>query len=396
MSIRHPNNINPVTGRDTVRSARRAVIKIGSSSLTSSEGVRQEAIDALTRTIADLHRHGTKVVLVSSGAIAAGLKPLGLTKRPKDLATQQAAAAVGQGWLLAEYSDSFWKHDITVAQVLLTAEELMRRTQYNNAFRSLNRLLVMDVVPVVNENDAVATQEIRFGDNDRLAALVANVIKADFLLLLSDVDALYDGPPTRDGAQRIPMVAGPNDLQDITVGRAGPAGVGTGGMVTKIEAAEIATGSGIPTLLTSAPNAQSAVDGDDVGTWFAVSGRRKSARSAWLGLMAEARGRLIIDDGAVAAVVDRHRSLLPAGMTAVTGRFEPGDAVEIADRSGRVVARGLVNYSAQELPEMIGKSTAQLREELGAEYDRAVIHSDDCVRLIRSRSSSESTRSSST
>ncbi|WFP17853.1 glutamate 5-kinase [Citricoccus muralis] len=383
MSTKHPNNVNPVQGRSTIRRARRIVIKIGSSSLTSSEGVRQEAIDSLTRTVADLRRQGSEVVLVSSGAIAAGLKPLGLERRPKDLATQQAAAAVGQGWLLAEYSESFWKHGLSVAQVLLTAEELMRRTQYNNAFRALNRLLDLGIVPIVNENDAVATQEIRFGDNDRLAALVANVIKADMLLLLSDVDALYDGPPSREGSRRIALVRGPQDLEGVTIGRAGPAGVGTGGMVTKVDAAEIATGSGIPTLLTSAPNAQLAIDGEDVGTWFAVSGRRKSARAAWLGLMAETRGRITIDDGAVAAVVDRGRSLLPAGMTGVSGRFESGDAVEIADSTGEVIARGLVNYSSTELPAMVGRSTAELRAELGPEYDRVVVHADDCVRLRR-------------
>lgn len=355
------------------------VIKIGSSSLTSPAGVSTETIDALTRTIAQLHRGGCHVVLVSSGAIAAGIGPLDLGKRPKDLATQQAAAAVGQGLLLAEYTASFWKHGITTAQVLLTAEDLMRRTQYNNAFRSLNRLLNMGVVPVVNENDAVATQEIRFGDNDRLAALVANLIKADSLLLLSDVDALYDGPPSQAGTSRIPEVRTDADLHGITIGSTGPAGVGTGGMVTKIEAARIATGSAIPTLLTSAPNAQAAVDGEDIGTWFHPQGDRKSARSAWLGLMAEIRGRIIIDDGAVTAIVDRHRSLLPAGMTGVSGQFEAGDPVEVADQRGTVVAHGLVNYSSSELPAMIGKSTAQLREELGPEYDRVVVHTDDAV-----------------
>lgn len=376
---------NPVTSRQSLRRARRLVVKIGSSSLTTPDGVSREAIDALTDVLAGARAAGTQVVLVSSGAIAAGLAPLGLAKRPRDLATQQAAAAVGQGRLLAHYTASFHRHGLTVAQVLLTAEDLIRRTQFTNAHRSLEKLLALGVVPVVNENDTVATQEIRFGDNDRLAALVANVVKADALLLLSDVDALYDGPPSRPGSRRIAAVGGDEDLAGVEIGRAGPAGVGTGGMVTKVEAARIATGSGIPTLLTSAPHAARAWAGEDVGTWFAVSGRRRSARSAWLGLLADVRGRLTLDDGAVTAVVEGNRSLLPAGITEVEGRFEAGDPVELTDLTGRVVARGLVNFSAAELPPMLGRSTAELRAALGPEYDRVVVHTDDCVRVLPSR-----------
>lgn len=336
------------------------------------------AIDTLTRVVSQLYHDGAQVVIVSSGAIAAGFKPLGLEKRPKDLATQQAAAAVGQSRLMAQYSESFWKHSISVAQVLLTAEDLMRRIQYNNAFRSLNRLLNLGVVPVVNENDAVATHEIRFGDNDRLAALAASVVKADALFLLSDVDALYDGPPTRSGARRIANVSADANLEHVSVGDSGSE-IGTGGMVTKLQAASIATDAGIPTFLTSAENAQAAIDGHDIGTWFASRGMRKSARNAWLEHMAVSRGRIMIDDGAVEAIVVRHRSLLPAGLVGVTGTFEAGDVVEVVNSNGVVVARGLTNYSVNELPAMVGKSTRQLRNELGPEYDRVVIHTDDTV-----------------
>lgn len=379
-STRTPST--PVTSRASLCDARRLVVKIGSSSLTTSDGVSREAINALTDVLAQARAAGTQVVLVSSGAIAAGLAPLGLPKRPRDLATQQAAAAVGQGRLLSHYTESFQRHGLTVAQVLLTAEDLIRRTQFTNAHRSLEKLLALGVVPVVNENDTVATQEIRFGDNDRLAALVANVVKADALLLLSDVDALYDGPPSRPGSRRIPEISSEEDLDGVVIGRAGPAGVGTGGMVTKVEAARIATGSGIPALLTSAPQAAAAWAGEDVGTWFAVSGRRRSARSAWLGLLADVRGRLLLDAGAVEAVVGNSRSLLPAGIIGVEGRFEAGDPVELADPDGTVVARGLVNYSAGELPRMLGRSTAELRADLGPEYERVVVHTDDCVRVI--------------
>lgn len=379
MSTPNLSTPNPVTDRTELRAARRIVVKIGSSSLTDGQGgVSVPAIDALTRVVGQLYHGGAQVVLVSSGAIAAGFKPLGLEKRPKDLATQQAAAAVGQSRLMAQYSESFWKHSISVAQVLLTAEDLMRRTQYNNAFRSLNRLLNLGVLPVVNENDAVATHEIRFGDNDRLAALVASVIKADALFMLTDVDALYDGPPTRAGARRIANVSADAKLSHISVGDTGSS-IGTGGMVTKLQAASIATDAGIPTFLTSAENAQAAIDGENIGTWFASRGERKSARNAWLEHMAISRGRIMIDDGAVEAITVRRRSLLPAGLIGVSGTFEAGDVVEIVNSSGTIVARGLTNYSVNELPAMVGKSTQQLREELGPEYDRVVIHTDDTV-----------------
>ena len=379
MSTPNLSTPNPVTDRTQLRNARRIVVKIGSSSLTDGQGgVSVPAIDALTRVVGQLYHGGAQVVLVSSGAIAAGFRPLGLEKRPKDLATQQAAAAVGQSRLMAQYTESFWKHSISVAQVLLTAEDLMRRTQYNNAFRSLNRLLNLGVLPVVNENDAVATHEIRFGDNDRLASLVAAVIKADVLLMLSDVDALYDGPPTQPGARRIANVSAEANLSHISVGDSGSS-IGTGGMVTKLQAASIATDAGIPTFLTSAENAQAAIDGGDIGTWFASRGERKSARNAWLEHMAISRGSIMIDDGAVEAITVRRRSLLPAGLIGVSGTFEAGDVVEITNGQGTVVARGLTNYSVTELPAMVGKSTRQLRDELGPEYDRVVVHTDDTV-----------------
>ena len=348
---------------------------------TTSEGLNTEAIDALVDVIASLRQKGTQVVLVSSGAVAAGFPQLGLTRRPKDTATQQAAASVGQGSLMAYYSQSFQRYDTTVAQVLLTAEELMRRRQYINAHRSLARLLTMDVMPIVNENDAVATREIRFGDNDRLAALTANLVKADLLVLLSDVDSLYTGHPALPDSRRIATVASDDDLEGVDVRRPGAAGVGTGGMVTKVDAAGIAATTGIPTLLTSAPNAAAAFSGQDVGTWFEVAGRRRSARAAWLGLTAEVRGRLTIDDGAVAAVIGRGRSLLAAGITDCSGSFTSGDVVEIADERGTVHARGLVQYSASQVPRMMGRSTSQLREDLGEGYDGVVVHADDWVRL---------------
>ena len=228
--------------RSVISSARRLVVKVGSSSLTGTDaGIDHARLVALVNALSHQHERGTQIVLVSSGAIAAGIHPLGLASRPRDLATQQAAASVGQGALLAAYTQSFAVHDITVGQVLLTADDVTRRTHYANARRTLERLLDLRVLPIVNENDTVATSEIRFGDNDRLAALVAHLIDADALILLSDVDALYDAPPHHAGARRIPLVTGPEDLAAVEIGRTGSK-VGTGGMVTKIEAARIATG----------------------------------------------------------------------------------------------------------------------------------------------------------
>jgi glutamate 5-kinase len=325
-------------------------------------------------------------VLVSSGAIAAGLSPLGLAKRPRDLATQQASASVGQGLLLARYTASFGRHGLTVGQVLLTAEDVVRRAHYANAQRTLYRLLGLGVLPVVNENDTVATHEIRFGDNDRLAALVAHLVDADALVLLSDVDALYDGPPGRPGSTRVPVVRGPEELAGVRIGSVGAAGVGTGGMTTKVDAAGIATTAGIPTLLTSAALAGPGLAGEDVGTWFTPRGRRTRSRLLWLAHAAVPTGRLVLDDGAVAAVVDRRMSLLPAGVTRVEGTFSAGDPVDLTDPRGAVRARGLVAYDAAELPPLLGRSTRDLARELGAAYQREVVHRDDLV-LIRASGS---------
>ncbi|GLB68835.1 glutamate 5-kinase [Arthrobacter mangrovi] len=376
MTSRHP-----AADRSMLRTARRLVVKVGSSSLTSvAGGIAEDALLDLVEVLAARRNRGTELILVSSGAIAAGLAPLGLARRPRDLATQQAAASVGQGLLMARYTQAFGAHGVAVSQVLLTAEDLMRRQQYANAYRALNRLLHLGVVPIVNENDTVATHEIRFGDNDRLAALVAHLVKAEALVLLSDVDALYDGPP-KAGAKRIPQVSGAEDLEGVSIGSTGKAGVGTGGMVTKVEAATIAAESGIPALVTSTPNAAEALEGNDVGTWFSVNGSRRPVRLLWLAHLATVQGRLTLDDGAVQAVRERHRSLLPAGITTVKGTFEPGDPVELADLEGRIVARGLVNFSSYELPRMLGRSTKELGASLGRQYEREVVHVDDLVVL---------------
>jgi glutamate 5-kinase len=368
--------------RDAVNQARRVVVKVGSSSLTTATGgIDEQRVDALVDTLALLAAAGREVVLVSSGAIAAGLAPLRLPRRPRDLATQQAAASVGQGLLIGRYAAGFARHGLTVGQVLLTVDDVTRRTHYRNAYRTLRKLLDLGAVPIVNENDTVATEEIRFGDNDRLAALVAALVQADLLVLLSDVDALYTGKPSLPTSSKVSEVRDESDLSGISVSAPGSK-VGTGGMVTKVEAARIATGFGIPVVLTSAPLADAALDGQEVGTFFHAAAHRPTARLFWLAHATAPRGRLHLDPGAVAAVVARRKSLLPAGITAVDGSFAAGDAVDLIDAdSGAPVARGLVNYDAVELPALLGRSTPELAATLGPGYEREVVHRDDLVLL---------------
>ena len=369
--------------RAALASAKRVVIKVGSSSLTDEAGAHLDpgSVQKIVDVALDLRSRGAEVVVVSSGAIAAGLSPLGLKTRPRDLATQQAAASVGQGLLIAQYSEKFQSHGVVSSQVLLTTEDVVRRSHYANAQQTLNKLLSLGVIPIINENDTVGTQEIRFGDNDRLAALVALLIQADLLVLISDIDALYDAPPSQEGAQPIHTVVALDDIDEIELGGAGSAGVGSGGMVTKVEAARIVTNAGIPMLLTSLAEARDALTGGERGTFFEAQSSRTTSRLLWLAHASTPRGKLVLDDGAVTAIIERGTSLLPAGVTAVEGDFISGDTVELVSPTGSVIARGLVAFDADEIPQMLGRSTKELAATLGAEYERELVHRDDLVLL---------------
>ena len=371
------NRLN--TSREEVLKAKRVVLKVGSSSLTGSAGAGLDlaAVDKLVDGVAILKKRGVEVLVVSSGAIAAGLSPLGSTTRPKDLATQQAAASVGQGVLIYRYSESFARHGITASQVLITSDDVIRRSHYRNAQRTFDRLLALGVVPVINENDTVGTQEIRFGDNDRLAALVSHLVHADLLILLSDIDALYDAPPSSANAKQITDVKDFALLDEAQIGGTGSAGVGSGGMVTKVEAARIATGAGIPVVLTSLANVSSAVSGAEIGTLFHANGVRTSSRALWLAHASLPKGKLHLDAGATTAIRERGTSLLPAGVTKVEGDFAAGDPVDLISPQGEVIARGLVAFDADEIPQLLGKSTKELGASLGAEYERELVHRDD-------------------
>ncbi len=364
-----------MTQRSVIATARRTVVKVGSSSLTFRGRLAPDRLDLVVDAVAARRQAGQQVVLVSSGAIAAGIGPLGLRARPRDLATQQAAASVGQQLLAERYAASFARYGLTVGQVLLTADDLHRRGHYRNAESTLERLLALGVVPIVNENDTVATHEIRFGDNDRLAALVSHVVHADALVLLTDVDGLYSGYPGRPDARFIAEVASMAELAGIDVSRSG-SHVGSGGMTTKVDAAAIATSEGIPVVLAASSQIADALRGD-TGTFFHPAGDRTTSRLFWLRHATTPRGRLLLDHGAVTAVVQRRSSLLPAGVLGVTGEFYSGEPVDLVDPDGVPVARGLVGYDAADLPPLLGHRTS----ELPAEFRRELVHRDDLVVL---------------
>ena len=366
--------------RRRIAEAGTVVVKVGSSSLTRPSGhLDPGKIDALAAALATVRLQGARVVLVSSGAIAAGFGPLGFGGRPVDVATQQATAAVGQGLLMARYETAFGRFGIRVGQILITAEDTIRPQQYRNVQRTLTRLLDLGVVPIINENDSLASNEIRFGDNDRLSALVANLVKADALVLLTDVDALYTAPPSQPGSRRIGYVPNVIDaLGDVEVAGSGSK-VGTGGMVTKLEAARVAAVSGIPTVLTCAANAGPALMGDPVGTAFAPVKARGSSRRLWIGFAAEPRGSITVDAGAAKAIRGGRASLLAAGALGVSGEFSAGDPVWIDNEAGEHLARGLAGFDSEEIPQMLGRTSAQLKRFLGKQYAHPIVHRDNLV-----------------
>ena len=362
-----------------VSGASRIVVKIGSSSLTREDGgLDLNRIDAVARLVSRWRGRDREVIIVSSGAVAAGLDPLGFSAKPKDLPSVQAAAAMGQGLLMARWTAAFQAHHLDAAQVLLTTDDVMRRDHYTNVRAALSRLLGLGVVPILNENDAVTTRELRFGDNDRLAALIAQMIKADALVLLTDVDGLYTAPPDHPGSQLIERVAGADDLMSVLVTGAGSR-VGTGGMATKVQAAMLATASGIGVQLASADDLQAVLEGTRVGTWFEPSAQRPASRRLWIAHVAPSRGEIIVDEGAARAITAGKKSLLVAGVHSVLGHFEAGDVVDVVSPTG-LIARGVSGYDSDTLAEVAGAGMEQLAAA-GYEHPRTAIHRDDLAVL---------------
>jgi len=368
---------------------RLAVVKVGSSSLRGTDGRLDEAqVARLADQVVASHAAGTRVVLVSSGAVAAGMGLLGLERRPLDLPTLQAAAAVGQGELIHAYQRILTGHGLTAAQILLSQDDFVHRGRYLNARTALQRLLDLGAVPIINENDAVATDELSYGDNDHLAALVTSMLDGDLLALLSDVPGLYDRDPHDPVAQLVPRV---DDVEELDLERIGGVGsyVGSGGMRTKVGSARVAVASAAHTVIADArrPDVlREVLDGEEVGTWFVAAAHRVEARRLWIGYALRVHGRIHVDAGAAVALRSRGVSLLAVGVTRADGRFGVGDAVEVLDPDGEVVARGLSNYDVADVVRLAGRSTAVAVESLGTGYAREVIHRDDLVVLSRSRS----------
>jgi glutamate 5-kinase len=366
-----------------LKDARRLVVKIGSGVLSSPTGLREERVQALVRDIVQVASAGREIVVVSSGAVASGQGRLRLPARPKTVRMKQAVAAVGQIDLMASYERSFASHGRHVAQILLTRDDFTNRGRYLNAEHTLTTLLELGIVPVINENDSVAVDEMKFGDNDLLSALTATLVDADLLVILSDVAGLYARDPQEDPTA--PLIPLATQLDRDTLARAGgrTGTFGTGGMATKLEAARVATSAGIPTIIADGARARvltAVVDPTvEIGTLILATGNRLTRRKHWIAYTLKPAGTLAVDQGARDAVVERRGSLLPPGLRAVDGHFGAGECVRCLDPSGQEFARGLVNYSDAELRQIAGVRTPEIEKRLGYKISDEVIHRDDLV-----------------
>jgi glutamate 5-kinase len=368
-----------------LKRARRIVVKIGSQILSSSAGIEENRMRGLVRELADLHERKKEIVVVSSGAVAAGMLKLGRKDRPKSIPEKQALAAVGQIKLMALYEQAFAKFDISVAQVLLTADDLANRQRYINAKHTFQMLLASSIIPIVNENDTVAVEEMKFGDNDHLSALVATLLEADLLVILSDVEGVYDKDPrAHESAQLIPLITEARGIRQAITG-ASVSVVGTGGIATKLAAAEEAAAAGIPTIITS--GLQSGILArvfdakEPVGTLILPEADRLPNRKHWIAYNLKPAGEIVVDQGAQDAVVQKGKSLLPSGLKEVRGVFGVGECVRCLNLDGKEFARGLVNYSAQELNRIRGLHTSSIEKVLGYKAYEEIIHRDDLVVL---------------
>jgi len=362
------------------------VVKIGTSSLTQAETgkLALSTIATLTETLCRLRQQGHKVILVSSGAVGVGCARLGLTERPKAMALKQAVAAVGQGRLMRIYDDLFTTLEQPIAQVLLTRADLVERSRYLNAYNTFQELLGLGVIPIVNENDTVAVEELKFGDNDTLSALVASLVEADWLFLLTDVDRLYSADPRKvRNAQPISLISNTKELEDLKIQAGGQGSPwGTGGMMTKISAARIAMVGGVRTVITQGRfphDIEKIISGEQIGTHFAPQPEPTSARKRWIAYGLVPVGRLYLDEGAVIAISRGGKSLLPAGIKMVEGEFDSQDAVQLCDLQGNEIARGLVNYNSQELEKIRGCHSQDIEDILGYGGIETVVHRDNLV-----------------
>lgn len=365
--------------RTAAPSGRPIVVKVGSSSLTADEGgISAERLTAAVAQVASLWEEGFPTVLVTSASISAGLPVLGVTERPRDLPSLQVAAAVGQTALMHAYAEAFAAHNLVVGQVLLTRDILSNREQYLHSRRALDRMLSLGVVPVINENDTVVVDELKLGDNDRLAAIVSHLVSASLLVLLTDTKGLYSSDPRDDEQAKLLDAVAHTDriLDEVAKGGSGP--LGSGGVATKVIAARMAGWSGIPTVIAPAAEpgvALAAAQGADVGTWVAPQESALSARKLWIAFGLRSLGSVTIDDGAVTALTHQQRSLLPVGVVSVSGEFEAGAAVEVLSARGVVIAKGRTRLSSADIAAVLGQAATTTE-------DPEVIHRDDLVVLV--------------
>jgi glutamate 5-kinase len=368
--------------RESIKQSKRWVVKVGSSLVTNNgRGLDLSAIEDWAGQLVAMQKLGIQVVLVSSGAVAEGVARLDLKSRPKQVQLQQAAAAVGQMGLIQAYESCFMRHGVHAAQILLSHDDLSDRTRYLNARSTLTTLLEMGVIPVVNENDTVATAELCFGDNDTLAALVANLINADVMLILTDQDGLFDADPRNNTSAK--LVASASAIDGSLSKMAGTGGsLGRGGMVTKISAAKLASRSGTNTLIANGRERQilsRLLEGEEIGTLLYADSEPVTAKKQWLASQLTLKGSLVLDAGAVKVLKDSGRSLLAVGIKSVTGQFERGEVVSCLDEIGVEIARGLVNFDSNEIEKIKGQSSENIENLLGYAGEEEIIHRDNLI-----------------
>ncbi|GBE41476.1 glutamate 5-kinase [bacterium BMS3Bbin09] len=364
------------------RKIKRIVIKIGSNILASAEqGLNTRRLSSLSKEISEVIDAGNEVVIVSSGAVAAGLKKLNLKKIPKDIQLKQAAAAIGQSSLMWAYEQNFARFNKKVAQILLTRNDVENRLRYINAKNTIFTLMSYGVIPLINENDPVAVDEIKFGDNDMLAALTAGLVEADMLIILSDVEGLYSMDPINKGSKIIKHVDKITpDIEKMAGGKS--SAVGTGGMYSKLLAAKQANDHGIPVVVMSGKKSSLLprfIHGKEVGTYFEPKKERLSSKKGWIAYGVRTKGSIRLDEGAVKALTEMGRSLLPSGIAGVEGGFEVGDYIKCLNADGKKIAKGLTNYSSKDLKQIKGKKTSEIEKILGYKYSDEVIHRDNLV-----------------
>lgn len=371
-----------VSRKGLFRSVKRVVVKVGSGVLTGADGLNMAVIDQLTTDICALRKRGIEVILVSSGAIAAGLRKIGISKRPQSLSQQQAMAAIGQGSLIMAYEDAFGHHGYKVAQILLTRDDLTHRRRYLNARNTLFTLLSWKIIPIINENDTVVVDEIKFGDNDNLSAMVTNLTESQLLVNLTNIDGLYDKDPRTHADAKLLEVVEKVDRRVTRFASSIPGFLGTGGMASKLRAAQQVALRGVPTIIANGLKPKILIQifsGKKEGTLFLPQEVPLCSRKHWIAFTKSPKGKIIIDRGAEKAILNLGKSLLPSGIVEVKGRFSLGDSVLLIDKAGEEIAVGMVNYHSGDIKKIIGAKSTEIQSRLGFKHDDEVIHRDNLV-----------------